>query len=99
LNLSNASIGTEGAAFLAAALAPRRNTDGTYSHNSFLKSLNLEFNNLGCDGAAAIARALAPVWVIVGGGGGGGGEDSDQMLTDGDSTAVTPPQVTVTAAG
>ena len=65
LNLSNASIGSEGAAFLAEALRPRRNGDGSYAHNTALRSLNLEFNNLGCAGVALIAEAIAPLWVRV----------------------------------
>ena len=63
LNLSNASIGPSGAAFLAEALRPRRNGDGSYSHNTYLRSLNLEFNNLGCEGVTVIAEALKPLWV------------------------------------
>ena len=68
MNLSNASIGLEGAAFLAEALRPRRNGDGSYSHNGSLRSLNLEFNNLRCEGVALIAEALAPLWVPPAGG-------------------------------
>ena len=66
LNLSNASIGPEGAKFLASALHGRRNADGTWVFNSVLRSLNLEFNSIGDEGAIALFEALAPRWVTDG---------------------------------
>ena len=66
LNLSNASIGPEGAKFLASALHGRRNADGTWVFNSVLRSLNLEFNSIGDEGAVALFEALAPRWVTDG---------------------------------
>lgn len=66
LNLSNASIGSEGAKFLASALHGRRNADGTWVFNSVLRSLNLEFNSIGDEGAVALFEALAPRWVTDG---------------------------------
>ena len=66
LNLSNASIGPEGAKFLASALHGRRNADGTWVFNSVLRSLNLEFNSIGEEGAVALFEALAPRWVTDG---------------------------------
>jgi hypothetical protein len=77
LNLSNASIGPSGAAFLAEALRPRRNGDGSYSHNTYLRSLNLEFNNLGCEGVTVIAEALKPLWVPMPAGSGNEERDAD----------------------
>lgn len=66
LNLANASIGPEGAKFLASALHGRRNADGTWVFNSVLRSLNLEFNSIGDEGAVALFEALAPRWVTDG---------------------------------
>ena len=63
LNLANASIGPEGAAFLAKALHGRENPDGSWAFNVTLRSLNLEFNSIGDEGACAILDALSPKWV------------------------------------
>ena len=63
LNLANASIGPEGATFLAKALHGRRNADGSWVFNGTLRSLNLEFNSIGDEGVVAIADALSPRWV------------------------------------
>jgi hypothetical protein len=66
LNLSNASIGPEGAKFLASALHGRRNADGAWVFNGVLRSLTLEFNSIGDEGAVCIFEALAPRWVTDG---------------------------------
>ena len=63
LNLANASIGPEGAKFIAKALHGRRNGDGSWVFNTTLRTLNLEFNSIGTEGVIAIASALCPRWV------------------------------------
>ena len=63
MNLANASIGPEGAKFIAKALHGRRNGDGSWVFNTTLRTLNLEFNSIGTEGVIAIASALCPRWV------------------------------------
>lgn len=63
LNLANASIGPQGAKFIARALLGRQNGDGTWVYNTALRSLNLQFNSIGDEGMIAIAQALSPLWV------------------------------------
>ena len=61
LNLSNASIGPEGAKFLASALHGRRNADGTWVFNSVLRSLPSEGRVRAGGSRVGHLRWLAPL--------------------------------------